>query len=101
MKRLSRCLAACLACMTLPAFASAAEFTAKLPAEVAAFIERRDGCDHFRGEEATDETRAAEIAAKLETLCKGTDAELAKLKKRYARDKAVQKALAVYEETIE
>ncbi|NLS00129.1 hypothetical protein HGP17_25160 [Rhizobium sp. P38BS-XIX] len=100
MKRLSLCLAALLACMTLPAFASAAE-AGKLPAEVSAFVERRDGCDHFRGEEATDETRAAEIAAKLESLCKGTDAELATLKKRYARNKAVQKALAVYEGTIE
>lgn len=74
---------------------------AGLPADVRAFMERRDGCDHFRGEEPYDPAREAEIAAKATKLCTGTDAELARLKRIYAHNPAVKHALAGYESSIE
>ncbi|MGU3493475.1 hypothetical protein ACLBXM_05475 [Xanthobacteraceae bacterium A53D] len=74
---------------------------ASLPADVRAFIERRDGCDHFRGEEATDAERGAQINAALEKFCTGTDAQLARLRLAYAGNKAVLKALSVYERNVE
>ena len=40
----------------------------KAPREVAAFIERRAGCNHFLGEEPYDEARSAEIEEALREL---------------------------------
>lgn len=74
---------------------------ASLPSEVTAFKERRDACDHFRGEEAYDAARAKELAAKLDTYCHGTDQELATLRSRYAGDANVISALKGYEDKIE
>lgn len=68
-----------------------------LPREVQTFILRRDGCDHFRGEDPYDAERMAQISRQLTRLCTGTDAELARLKRRYANHPAVQKALADYD----
>lgn len=72
-----------------------------LPREVVEFVERRDRCDHFRGEEPYDADRAREIAAALTKSCRGTDAELARLKARYAGAPEVVAALAGYEDRIE
>ncbi|WP_188578182.1 hypothetical protein [Azorhizobium oxalatiphilum] len=74
---------------------------AALPADVRAFIKRRDGCDHFRGEEPTDPERAKEINTQLKKLCTGTDAQLARLRLSYATNRAVMRALAPYERKIE
>ncbi|MBB5711700.1 hypothetical protein [Sphingomonas xinjiangensis] len=68
-----------------------------LPRQVQRFITRRNGCDHFRGEEPYDADRNAEISRQLTRLCTGTDAELARLKRRHAHNPAVQRALAGYE----
>ena len=78
-----------------------------LPREVRVFIERREGCDHFRGEpvpEPADDPkgeRRKRIEAALRTLCTGTDAELARLRARYRNDAAVAAALADFEDDIE
>lgn len=72
-----------------------------LPGDVRAFVARRQNCDHFRGEEPYDRARATEIALRLREFCTGTDAELARLKRIHARDRAVQRALANYEIGIE
>lgn len=72
-----------------------------LPADVIAFRSKRDECDHFRGEDATDEARAAELEKLLDRTCKGTDAALAALRKRYAKDPAVIAALADYDGEVE
>ena len=74
----------------------------ELPADVIAFKARRDDCDHFRGEDpGDDETRASELTSKLEQSCKGTDAQLASLRRRYADDASVTAALAGYEDSVE
>ncbi len=74
---------------------------APLPADVAAFMARRDRCDHFRGEDAPDAARAAEIAAQLAATCTGTDRALARLKRVHAGDPAVLRALATYDPQVE
>ena len=72
-----------------------------LPADVVAFKEARDGCDHFRGEEPYDAARAAFIAAQLEKLCTGTDQRLVELQARYRNRPDVTAALAGYEHPVE
>ena len=73
----------------------------QLPPEVAAFLARRDRCDHFRGEESEDPARQAEIARQLRRNCRGTDAELARLKRRHAGNAAVRERLAGDEARVE
>ncbi|MBB3910176.1 hypothetical protein [Sphingomonas desiccabilis] len=74
---------------------------ASLPSEVAAFRERRDECDHFRGEDPYDEERAAFLSEALTRTCTGTDAALKALRARYAGDPRVLAALADYEDEAE
>jgi len=72
-----------------------------LPADVSAFIENRDLCDHFRGEAPYDEERRQFIENSITELCTGTDAWLAALKLKYFGNALVQSALAGYEVDIE
>lgn len=71
------------------------------PQEVTAFMVDRDGCDHFRGEDAYDAERRAYIAENIAELCRGTDARLAMLRRRYAGDASVTAALKGYDAHIE
>lgn len=74
---------------------------AAVPADVTAFRERRDECDHFRGEEPYDAERAAFLNDALARTCTGTDAELKALRTRYARNPGVLALLAGYEDEAE
>lgn len=65
-----------------------------LPADVQAFIERREGCEHWAGEPDYDAERRKQIADAVDELCPGIDKQLAALRKRYARDPQVIAALA-------
>jgi hypothetical protein len=87
----------------LLSFANAAEKEAafKLPVDVASFKERRDACDHFRGEESYDQERRKFLVESLEKYCTGTDRELAALKAKYKSNKTVIDVLREYEEKIE
>lgn len=73
----------------------------KIPEDVARFKERRDLCDHFRGEDPYDEERRAFLEENMDRYCTGTDAELEALKSRYKDDEAVMRLLSGYEENIE
>lgn len=79
---------------------SAAE---KLPTDVAKYVEQREGCDHFRGEvpDPPDAQRMREIEREIRELCTGTDKELVKLKRKYAKDQAIMTRLNEFEENIE
>lgn len=81
--------------------ASAAIAQARLPEDVARFIERRDACDHFRGEEAYDAKRREFLEQQTLKLCVGSDRQLAELKKKYESNKAVMTKLNEYEAQIE
>jgi hypothetical protein len=72
-----------------------------LPADVAAFQTRRALCDRWRGEDSTDAERKREIADSVTEHCKGTDAELARLKEAHAGEIDVQRILAAYETEVE
>ena len=74
---------------------------AALPTDVAVFVDRRDGCDHFRGEEPYDAERGAFLAERMKRLCSGSDAALARLRRIHADDKAAIAALARFEDRIE
>ena len=82
-------------------FAAGSAVAADLPREVAAFVARRDRCDHFRGEDSDEPARAAQIARAVEANCRGTDAELARLKRRHQGDPAVRARLGQYDAQVE
>jgi hypothetical protein len=72
-----------------------------LPADVRAFVARRDHCDHFRGEDSDDPARQREIARSLERYCAGTDTTLARLKARYRGNVRVAHVLSRYDPNVE
>lgn len=72
-----------------------------MPADVQAFMETRDECDHWRGEEPYDEDRAKEITNAINDTCKGTDRKLAGLRRKYQDQPYVMQALADYDDKIE
>jgi len=74
---------------------------AAIVAQAREFIIKRQGCDHFRGEPGYDEERQTFLNKQIEQLCTGTDAQLAKLRNRYADSPATIKALADFENCIE
>ncbi len=73
-----RLLSACILLV-----ASVAASAASLPPDVQTYVAERQNCDHFRGEEPYDAERRREIEAALERYCRGTDARLMGLKKKY------------------
>lgn len=72
-----------------------------LPEDVARYVERREACDHWRGEDGYDADRKAEILWAVCQSCPGSDAGLARLKKKYSANQDVQKRLADFEPNIE
>ncbi len=77
--------------------------SAPLPDDVSRFMERRDLCDHFRGEipEPADHRRMEEVISSISRYCLGTDEELARLRKKYIDDPEVRDVLAGYETAVE
>ena len=71
--------------------------------DLAAFLERRATCDHFRGEvpDPPDPQRMREVMQGIADSCPGTDAQLAALKQRYRDDPVVTKQLAQFEDRVE
>jgi hypothetical protein len=76
--------------------------SADVPRDIAAFVADRQQCDHFRGEEPYDEARRQEIAAALDRFCRGTDARLADLRKKYRKaPEKIRRMLSGFEHPIE
>jgi hypothetical protein len=70
-----------------------------LPRDVRAFIERKSECNHWAGEDPYDAARGKEIERAVARLkCEALDRDEANLKRRYAKDAAVHKALAQADE---
>ena len=74
-----------------------------LPQDVANFMEKREACDHFRGEISGDPEadESSGLNAKLDLYCKGTDRSLMNLKDKYKNDSTVMEKLNSYDEEIE
>ena len=78
--------------------------TGQLPATVQRFVDRRDACDHWRGEidgPTADKEREREIQAGIEEFCIGTDKQLAVLRGKYSDNQPVLERLSKYETRIE
>jgi hypothetical protein len=75
----------------------------QLPNDVRNFIERREGCDHMRGElpDPVDKHRTRQLQRETRKLCMGTDQKLAQLKKKYAKNSSVMQHLDAFEPAIE
>jgi hypothetical protein len=71
--------------------------------ELRAFLERREVCDHLRGEipDPGDRNATRDAVAAINQYCTGTDAQLSRLKRLFAVDAAVMKQLNALEPCIE
>lgn len=67
------------------------------------FIDDRDACEHFGGEvpDPPNPERMKEVLEQMKIYCTGTDARLAALKAKYAKNPKVMSKLNEYEERIE
>lgn len=83
-----------LALMPLPIAVLAQDY---LPRDVQRFVDRREGCDHMRGEP----DRMNELSREIRKLCGGTDKELAQLKLKYAANSTIMQILNQFETGIE
>ncbi len=72
------------------------------PVDLPTFLERRQMCDHFRGEipDPPDPQRLAQVQQQIDESCRGSDAQLAALKQRYRDDPAVMQRLEALEPRI-
>ncbi|WP_156116756.1 hypothetical protein [Massilia sp. 9096] len=92
-----------LICLALLTSALSALADSPLPPDVRKFVDRREGCDHMRGElpDSSEKRRMKEVNREIEKLCKGTDKQLAQLKKKYASNATVMQRLNAFEDGIE
>ncbi|MFZ6800651.1 hypothetical protein [Undibacterium sp. Di24W] len=88
-------------CIFAAVFSLQVSAAANFPADVRKFIDRRDGCDHFRDEEPYAEERRQFLNKNMKNLCAGTDKQLARLKRKYRQNVSIVKKLNEYEEVIE
>lgn len=96
---MTKALLAVFAIGLMPMFGLAAE--QELPREVSTFLEERESCDHWRGEEGYEKERRAAIDWSICQSCPGTDSKLALLKKKYRADRATMDKLTELEPKIE
>jgi hypothetical protein len=73
----------------------------EVPEDVAQFVNRRQTCDHFRGEEPYSPERRAELAEATGKFCRGSDRELSALLLKYRGNETVLKVLDEYDKDIE
>lgn len=83
--------------MILLALALAAPIAARpLPPDVRRYVARREGCDHWRGEDSPDPVRSRQIEDGKRQECTGSDRELDRLRRKYRRSPRVVAALGDY-----
>ena len=72
-----------------------------MPRDVREFVDERESCDHWRGEEGYDDERKAEIARATCQACQGTDSKLACLKRKYRANARIIEKLSAFDPKIE
>jgi hypothetical protein len=89
----------CLILFTL----SLRAFAEPLPRDVQKFVDRREGCDHMRGEfpDRGEKQRVNEVTREINKLCAGTGKELAQLKRKYAANSTIMQILNQFEPGVE
>ncbi len=67
------------------------------------FLERREICDHLRGEipDPSDAEAMQDVVAGIQQYCAGTDAQLRAMKRRFAGDDEAMQRLNALEPCIE
>lgn len=92
-----------LVCLTAFLMPSLLMAQGTFPREVQRFFDRREGCDHMRGElpDPGEKQRMREVSREIRKLCTGTDKELDRLKKKYAIDPVITQRLEEFEPDIE
>lgn len=65
----------------------------QMPADVRAFLERENTCQHFAGEEAYDAARQRELEAASAEFCDGREDQFKALYQRYVADCGIRHAL--------
>lgn len=73
----------------------------ELPADAAAFVRRREECEHFLGEEPYDAARKEYLDKAVRESCGGGNRQLRALRAKYRSDAPVLYALSGYEELAE
>jgi hypothetical protein len=68
-----------------------------LPSDVRRFIDKRDTCEHWIGEEGYDKARQREINRNVRQSCTGVDRELDRLRRVYRHNPRVLAALKDYD----
>ena len=91
--RLALVAAGLLAAVPSGAGEGVAESAAAQPAEVGEFLDRRELCTHFRGEEPYDEERRRSLERRIGEHCPGERQELDRLMAKYRDEPAVWELL--------
>jgi len=89
----------CLTLFTL----SLRAFAESLPRDVQRFVDRREGCDHMRGEfpDPGEKQRMNEVTREINKLCAGTSKELVQLKRKYSTNSTIMQILNQFETGVE
>jgi hypothetical protein len=90
-----------LASAVLGMCVSTVALAADVPKEMAKFIQRRESCDRWRGEDGYNKKRQADINRAICQACTGTDAELKRLKRKFKNRPDIQARLNNFEPQIE
>ena len=95
-------LALCLMCgHSLALGAEAAAWPSTWPQDITRFLQQRQQCDHWRGEDAYDRERLADIQWMTCQHCRGTDARLQALARKYANRADILAQLQTLEPRVE
>lgn len=90
-----------VAAVVLLALTQAACGSEQIPSDISKFVEQRDLCDHLRGEIPDPGDEQAQVIDDINQQCRGTDAELQRLKLKYAGSTTFEHLLNQYEPGIE
>ena len=90
-----------VAAVLLFALTQAACGPEKIPNDIRQFVQQRDLCDHLRGEIPDQGDEQSQVIDDINQQCRGTDAELQRLKLKYTHNTLFEHLLNQYEPDIE
>ena len=73
----------------------------QLPSDIREFVQQRDLCDHLRSEIPDQGDEQSQVIDDINQQCRGTDAELQRLKLKYTHNTMFEHLLNQYEPDIE
>ena len=73
----------------------------QLPSDIREFVQQRELCDHLRSEIPDQGDEQSQVIDDINQQCRGTDAELQRLKLKYTHNTMFEHLLNQYEPDIE